>query len=145
MREVDAYVEDAPDEDLRDVEGAYLEEDSEFLVGEREGAVVAMGALKPVDDGTFVADAALRPDDGPAAEVTRMRVDPAHQRQGYGTRILAELEARAAELGYQVLVLDTTARQEGARRLYEGFGYERVETVEWREYEMLLYRKELTG
>lgn len=144
LRDVDAYAEGVTDGDLGTIEETYLAA-GEFLVGELDGEVVATGALKPAGDGTFAAERALAPDDGPAAEITRMRVAPAHQRRGYGTRLLRRLEARAIELGYEVLVLDTTARQAGARRLYESFGYEREAAFEWREYEVLLYRKELDG
>lgn len=143
LRGVDAFAEDVVETDLHDVEAAYLDAGGEFLVGELDGEVVAMGAVTPLDGDTPFADAVVRPDDGPAAEITRMRVDPDYQQRGIGSRLLAELEARARHLGFTVLVLDTTARQEGAQRLYEGFGYEHAETVEWREYEVLLYRKPL--
>jgi GNAT superfamily N-acetyltransferase len=142
LRSVDAYAEDAPEGDLRDVPGHYLDGDGEFLVGELDDTVVAMGALQPADR-AHVADRVLDPADGPAAELTRMRVAPEHQRQGFGTQLLVALEDRAAELGYEVLVLDTTARQRGARALYASFGYEEVERFDWRDYEMLLYRKAL--
>lgn len=143
LRQVDAFAEGVVDEDLHDVETNYLDAGGEFLVGTFDGEVVAMGALSPVGEHTVWADAIVEPDDGPAAEVTRMRVDPDYQQRGIGSRLLEELERRARHLGFAVLVLDTTARQTGAQRLYEGFGYEHEETVEWREYEVLLYRKPL--
>lgn len=145
LRDVDAYAEGVTDDDFDAIEQTYVETGGEFLVGERDGDIVAMGALKPVDEGSFAAERVLGPGDGPAAEITRMRVDPDHQRRGYGTRMLERLEERARELGFAVLVLDTTARQEGARRLYESFGYGRADRFEWREYEVLCYRKELSG
>jgi GNAT superfamily N-acetyltransferase len=128
--EVDAYVE-APvwDADLDAIEETYLDAGGEFLVGELDDEIVAMGALKPRDERT--------------AELTRMRVAPDHQQRGYGTRLLAELEACARELGYVRLVLDTTERQVGARRLYEKSGYERVTETEWRGYTVLFYEKSL--
>ena len=146
LRRVDAYAEGVTDGDLGKIAETYVDSGGEFLVGEVDGKIVSMGALKPADpddEKCFAARRALEPGEGPAAEVTRMRVDPAHQQRGYGTRMLDVLESRAHELGFEVLVLDTTRRQEGARRLYESFGYEQVEAVEWREYEVCCYRKRL--
>lgn len=143
LRQVDADAEGVADEDLDDVVAHYDEAGGAFLVGEVDGDVVAMGGLQPADAGVWT-DRALRPDDGPAAEITRMRVDPDHQRRGYGSRLLDALEVQARELGFEVLVLDTTARQAGARALYESASYERVDAFEWREYDVLLYRKELS-
>ena len=131
LREVDAYVE-APewDADLDAIEETYLDAGGTFLVGELDDEIVAMGALKPREEpGT--------------TELTRMRVAPEHQQQGYGTRLLEELERRARKLGYGRLVLDTTERQVGAQRLYERFGYERVNETEWRGYTVLFYEKRL--
>lgn len=163
LRQVDAFVEDVcdkefedvPDDldaDLANVEAAYLEDDGEFLVAVSEDGtadgddrVVGMGGLQPVGDHTFQADAIVGPEHEPAGEITRMRVDPAFQGRGIGTRLLERLEAQGRELGYETLVLDTTARQDAAQGLYEGFGYEHEDTVEWREYEIMLYRKALDG
>jgi ribosomal protein S18 acetylase RimI-like enzyme len=97
------------EDDLRDIQGAYLEPGGEFLVGFAEGTLVGMGGL-------------LRhsPD---AAEVKRMRVHPDFQRQGFGRQILDALESRAAALGCREIRLDTTAEQIAARQLYESAGY----------------------
>ncbi|GAB3029616.1 hypothetical protein GCM10025298_17830 [Natronobiforma cellulositropha] len=144
MRDVGAFVEGAPDEDLADVETAYLECGGEFLVGEFEGRIVAMGAFRPADG--YVTD--FLPDlEATAAEVTRMRVDPAHQRRGYGRTILDELERRARERGVTELVLDTTPVQAGAIALYESRGYALVHRERATDFgetlEMLFYRKGL--
>lgn len=147
LRQVDAYVEGVTDGDLGEIAESYVDPGGEFLVGEGDGKIVAMGALKPVDpdDGTCFAANRLESGERPAAEITRMRVDPDHQQQGYGTRMLERLETRAHDLGFAVLVLDTTRRQVGACRLYERFGYERIDVVQWREYEVCCYRKRLSG
>jgi ribosomal protein S18 acetylase RimI-like enzyme len=106
------------DADLRDVAAEYLATGGEFLLGEREDEVVAMGALQPSDavDHHETADG--------TAVVRRLRVDPDHHRQGYGSTVLAALEDRAAELGFDRLVLDTTSQQIAAIGLFEAFGYE---------------------
>lgn len=145
LREVEAYAEEAADGDLENLDAVYFDAGGEFLVGELDGEVIAMGAIKPVGEDTWMADRLVRPGDGRAAEITRMRVDPSHQRQGYGSRLLNALEDRAEELGFELLVLDTTKRQAGAQAIYESFGYRRYDAFDWREYKVLLYRKELPG
>jgi len=114
-------------DDLLDVTGVYLDGRGEFLVGELDGQVVAMGALRYVDDAT--------------AEVKRMRVFPAHQRHGHGAAILAALEARARELGYRRLVLDTSEQQVAARALYARHGFREVGTRPWRGWVLRVYEK----
>jgi len=93
--------------------------------------VVAMGALKRLS--------------AHEAEITRMRVHPEHQRRGHGRAILTALEARARELGYTLLRLETTARQVGAQRLYGSHGYRRARLYEWERFEVWVYEKELGG
>jgi len=139
LRDAGAYDEEYAhlDRDLRTVESAYLDAGGEFLVGEIDGKVVAMGAVQPTSE---VDHHETDPD---AAVVRRMRVDPAHQRRGYGSRILRELEARAPDLGFERLVLDTTPRQEAAIALYESFGYAERRRESTPHAEMIYYAKEL--
>jgi ribosomal protein S18 acetylase RimI-like enzyme len=139
-----AFVEDVPEPDLDHIEDHYLDADGEFLVGLRKGVVVAMGAFRPVAERTAAAFDSLA---GPVAELKRMRVDPGHQRRGYGQRIYDELESRARERGYRELVLDTSPQQVAARRFYErnGFTEERTLEVEafGEAFELVMYRKRL--
>ncbi|MFC7140969.1 GNAT family N-acetyltransferase [Halosimplex aquaticum] len=139
LRDVGAYDEEYAhlDADLRRVESAYLDAGGTFLVGELDGALVAMGAVQS-------ATAIDHHESDPAAAVVRrMRVDPDHQRQGYGSEILRELEARAVELGFERLVLDTTPRQQAAIGLYESFGYREVRREETPTGERIVYEKRL--
>lgn len=146
MRDVGAYVADVPDEDLEAITDTYLEAGGEFLVGEREGRIVAIGAFRPVDDTDFVAQVFH---DLPAStvELTRMRVDPDHQRRGYGQRIAEELERRARERGFTHVVLDTRPTQTAARGLYEKLGFEEAarERIEGfgEPFELIFYCKPL--
>lgn len=135
-REALEAVDARPDEegwtdDLRAVEETYLDPGGEFLVGELDGEIVAMGGLKPID--------------GETAEMTRMRVDPDHHRRGFGEAVLADLEATATRLDYGELLLETTARQRAAQGLYEKHGYERTDARERGRFEVLTYRKSLDG
>lgn len=145
MREFDAFSpDDSLDADLRDVEAAYLDGAGEFLVGERDGRVVAMGAFRPAEGyiTAFVPDLAES-----AVEVKRMRVAPGCQRQGFGQRVYDELEARARSRGVREFVLDTTAEQTAAQRFYEANGFEETarETVQPADtaFELICYRKRL--
>lgn len=103
------------DDDLPRIQEVYLDDGGDFLVGEiggPEGQVVAMGAVRRLDEA--------------AAEAVRLRVHPAHQRRGYGRAMLRAVEARAAELGYRTLRGDTTERQTAAIALYAEFGWREV-------------------
>lgn len=120
---------DAPDTDLRDVRAAYA--DGAFLVGLVDAAVVATGAYRPVDESTV--------------ELRRMRVHPDHQGRGYGRRMLAELERRAAAAGAGTVVLETHERLAAARGLYEDEGYRETgrESLPVGDDELVAYAKEL--
>ena len=117
------------DEDLHRIEDVYLEIGGEILVGTLESRIVAMGALKR-----------LSSDRG---EIKRMRVHPDHQRRGYGQVILQTLEARAAELGYTTLQLDTTIQQIPAQKLYIQNGYAETGRGQTGRFEFILYEKAL--
>jgi ribosomal protein S18 acetylase RimI-like enzyme len=144
MRDVGAFVEGAPEPDLDAITESYLDSGGEFLVGEADGQIRAMGAFRPVEG--FTAEVL---DDLPErkAELKRMRVDPAHQRQGYGQQLYEELERRARSAGYTAFVLDTTPTQTAARAFYEENGFKQVhrEAVDWEEASLVLlfYQKSL--
>jgi len=126
------FLDGAPgDEPLRDVSAHYLEDGGEFLVGVLGDEVVATGGYQPADDRTV--------------EIRHVRVHPDHQRRGYGRRVLAELEARAAEAAYDRAVLFTNVRLRAARRLYEASGYEATgrERDEETGHALVHYRKSL--
>lgn len=129
LRPTGALAEEWAESDVRDVDSDYFDAGNELLVAERDGEAVGMGAFHREDDAT--------------AEVTWMRVDPDHQRQGVGQAVYDELERRARERGYEAFVLHTTRRQTAAQAFYETNGYARQESFEWREYEVLRYRKDL--
>lgn len=119
------------DDDLRRVEAAYLEAGGEFLVGEVDGEVVAMGALQRKDD--------------LVATIRRMRVAPSWQHRGYGSTVLHALEARAAELGYQKLVLDTTTAQAAAMSFYAAHGYTETGRAQLRGLTVVYFEKAQPG
>ncbi|MEV4800693.1 GNAT family N-acetyltransferase [Nonomuraea sp. NPDC049421] len=97
------------DDDFPRIQEIYLACGGDFLVGEVGSRIVAMGGLKPVDTAT--------------AEVCRLRVHPEFQRRGFGAAMLAAIERRAVELGFQCVRGDTTLNQEAALALYQRRGW----------------------
>src|SRR3989344_7425665 len=86
LRQNNAYILSGKwDEDLDKIEKVYLK-NGEFLIGEINSKIVAMGAFKKISD--------------EKAEIKRIRVYPEYQRKGLGQKILNKLEKRAAKMGY---------------------------------------------
>ncbi len=80
-----------------------------YLVAYLDGAAVACGALRPLDEHT--------------AEVRRMYARRSHRRRGLASAILHALEQAAAGFGYRSLRLETGYRQQPAMALYEAHGF----------------------
>ncbi|HEY8479184.1 MAG TPA: GNAT family N-acetyltransferase [Spirillospora sp.] len=116
------------DHDFFRMEDIYLRNDGEFLVGELDGTIVAMGGLRRAD---LVPGGRARAFGGyalgapalDAVEMVRLRVLPSVQRRGYGTAVVQALEERAREYGYRILKADTTELQTPALSLYRKAGW----------------------
>ncbi len=107
----------------------------------RDG-VVLVGEIG--DPSVIVGSGALDLADGESVELTRMRVHPDHWRQGFGQRLLDELERRAIDHGVYSIELETLSRQSAARALYESNEYVEVDTDDVGPFEIVTYRKSLT-
>src|SRR5919112_6445314 len=118
------------DDDLHAIEAIYLRAGGDFLVGTVGPRLVAMGALRK--------RSATR------AELVRMRVHPDTQRRGFGRTLLQRLEARARELGYREVELETTVCQLPARALYRSHGFAEVGRVRRGRFACVRYEKVLT-
>ncbi|GMU78748.1 MAG: N-acetyltransferase [Acidimicrobiia bacterium] len=88
--------------------------DGEFLVAWADRTAVGCGGLRRYDATT--------------GEIKRMYVVPAWRRRGVSRAILLALEARAREIGYVRLVLETGTRQPEAMALYESECYTPIES-----------------
>ncbi|WP_205474352.1 bifunctional helix-turn-helix transcriptional regulator/GNAT family N-acetyltransferase [Nocardioides sp. SYSU D00038] len=80
-----------------------------FVLATSDGAPVAYGGVRPLDDGS--------------GEIKRMWVDDAWRGAGLGSRMLRHLEALAARLGHRRVVLDTNPTLVEAIAMYERAGY----------------------
>jgi ribosomal protein S18 acetylase RimI-like enzyme len=117
--------------DLDDIAGTYQGQRGVMLVGEVDGAVVAMGGLWQID--------------AASCEILRMRVHAKHQGQGFARALLSALEDRARQLGYQSAVLVTGPEQHPAIDLYHSAGYEQVEVERFGDLIGVRLVKQLEG
>lgn len=83
-----------------------------FLIAYEGERPVGCGGLKRLDDRT--------------CEIKRMYVLPELRGRGLARLMLEALEARAGELGYVRVRLDTGTRQLAAKHLYERSGYAEI-------------------
>lgn len=72
-----------------------------------------------------------------------MRVLPEHQRRGFGHQILEALEARAADLGYERLFLDTSEYQVPAQAFYLNHGFREVRRDDSTQPALIHFEKSL--
>ncbi len=130
IQQTGAYLGRGPwDDDVYNIAAAYLNNKGEFLIGEWNGSIVAMGALRHTSS--------------ERAEIKRMRIHPDYQGRGFGQLILTELIVRARVLGYKTLHLDTSILQVPAQRLYEKNGFHEVGRASYQNLEVILYEKQL--
>ncbi|WP_405723276.1 helix-turn-helix domain-containing GNAT family N-acetyltransferase [Streptomyces sp. NBC_01537] len=95
--------------------------------------------------GEPVGCAGLKLPPGAPAEIKRMWVAPHVRSLGLGRRFLAELEARAAEHGRDVLRLDTNKALTAAISLYHSHGFQEVPAFNDEPYAHHWFEKHITG
>ncbi len=117
------------DDDLDHITTFYTDAGGDFLVGELDGEVMAMGGLQKQSR--------------TGALVRRMRTRRDARGCGYGALMLHSLERRAAELGYTELYVDPLATNTGAQRFYERAGFKETEHRKLGHYDIIIYRKQL--
>ena len=104
-----------PPEMLDDMIAGYLNETNQdtWFVGELESNIVTFGFCEPerMADGTW--------------NLLAIGVDPAHQGQGYGAKMMAYLEQQLAALSQRILIVETMGTPELAqtREFYRKNGY----------------------
>lgn len=117
------------DQDLYDIENIYFK-GGDFIAGELDGKVVAIGAFKKINDSTV--------------ELKRMRVHPSFQRRGFGQSIIEQLEKRAKDMGYRTIVLDSNPKWFKAQKFYRKNGYKETSRgLVHEKYPAIFYEKDL--
>lgn len=81
--------------------------------------------------GTVKLDVRRPPDGEPHVYLSQLAVDPSHQRQGLGGRLLRLAEDRARRAGVHRVRLDTAIPAEHLIRWYGAHGYAKVGEVQW--------------
>lgn len=109
-----------------------LYEDQVARYGHAENPHCDASAFRPPDGlflvaydagGDLVGCGGFRRYDAETIEIKRMYVRRAHRGRGHGARLLAALEAAAAQAGARRLILETGDRNVAACGLYRRFGY----------------------
>ena len=95
--------------DLLAIEQVYLRDGGEFLVGFIGERLIAMGGFKRLPDGL--------------GELRRMQIARDLQGQGYGTRLLQELERRAFRSGIRTICLEAARIRPLTLEFYRKHGY----------------------
>lgn len=95
-----------------------FEEELAALPGYYEALLVARD-----DAGALMGSVAVRRLPDGTAELRRLYVRTPARGSGLGRMLAAAAVARARELGYAVLRLDTLPRMEAARRIYASLGF----------------------
>jgi len=103
-----------PDEPVFGIDAdGFLERGGVFLLGYVEGAAVACGALRPINDGTL--------------EVKRMYVRPEFRGRGLSRQMLGRLEWIAGDKACRTLRIETGHKQVEALSLYRSVGFAETE------------------
>jgi len=117
-RGIDQWQDPVPDAVLRrDVEQGNL------FVARQDEVVVAMVTVSDSDSGTWSVDSS------PAVYVHRLAVAQAHRGSRLGQRLLAWVEAKAADRGAAFVRLDCASDNPRLRRFYEQQGFRHVHDV----------------
>lgn len=107
----DRFGFDSAGQDIKDA-AMLCPPDGAFIVAVSDGEPVACGGLQTIASGI--------------GEIKRMWVDAAWRGAGLGSRVLRDLETRAAALGHHTLRLDTNETLTEAIAMYERAGYQPV-------------------
>lgn len=116
--------------DLMAIDELYLRGDGEFLLGFLGERLIAMGGFKRLSDDL--------------AELRRMRIARDLQGQGYGARLLRELEQRAFQSGVRTLCLETARRRPLTLQFYRKHDYLETGQGYYGAVETVRFQKVLT-
>jgi len=104
----------ATDVDLKDIEQSYFERGGAFYVLEEE-------------DGSIIASYGLYLIDEQACELRKMYLLNAHRGKGFGKLLLEDALAKARQIGFKKMTLETASVLKEAISLYKSYGFEEFE------------------
>ena len=104
------------DPEVDAISEAYAGDRAAFLVVERDGRIVGGGGFAPLAGG-----------DDSVCELQKMYFYPQARGHGMGKALLTALVDGAREAGFKTCYLETLASMDAAARLYEAFGFERID------------------
>jgi putative acetyltransferase len=100
----------ATDADLADIEKSYFERGGTFFVLEdHEGSIIGAYGLYPIE--------------GQTCELRKMYLRKSHRGMGLGKFLLDSALAKAKELGFNTVTLETASVLKEAIALYESYGF----------------------
>jgi putative acetyltransferase len=101
---------DGTDADLNDIENSYLRSGGCFdVLADANGAIIGSVGLYPIDSVT--------------CELRKMYLSQQVRGQGQGKRLLEHALARAKDIGFRRVVLETASMLEEAIALYRRYGF----------------------
>ena len=99
------------DADLKDIEQSYLQRGGAFYVlEEKHGSIVGSYGLYPMEAGT--------------CELRKMYLHRDYRGKGHGRHMLEDALAKAKQLGFRRITLETASVLKEAIRLYESHGFQ---------------------
>jgi len=101
------------DKDLSDIEEYYLKNNGFFEVLEKDNQIVGSYGLYPVTK--------------KLCELRKMYLLSSHQGAGFGRMIIERAMAKARELGYETMSLETNSSLNKALKLYKKYGFTEYE------------------
>ena len=101
-----------------------------FLATDSDGKASGCVAIYEVD---------ANPVDAKVCELKRLFVRPEFQGRGLGRELMDIATAKAIDLGYRKMLLDTLARLEKACQLYRSLGFEQTQPYNENPHDDVLY------
>lgn len=120
---------DKADQDVIEVESAYLAIGGEFWLVEHLGEIIGTAAYYPIKRGNN------------GVEIRKMYLLPKVRGKGIGKYLLQQLENRIADKGYQEIWIETASVLKEAVQLYEKYGYQRTTGVETKRCDRVYIKK----
>ena len=117
------------DQDVIEVEQAYLQSGGEFWVVEFQGDIVGTAAYYPIARGEK------------AVEIRKMYLLPRVRGQGLGRYLLHQLENAIARKGFQEIWIETASVLREAVILYQKNGYQPASGVETARCDLVFVKK----